>query len=333
VIIAYRSGFEVLTDHRRAVLGGQCELLLLTLATEYDGAALHCTVDLARDLDAMAGPRCVILAFMPPEASGGIVAQRFGAGQLPKPGESGWEGFVAAMTSATYEIARYFRIDEKRLPCLVALDPRNEREFAVVPLRSQTLVELMPSLRRLFSEWYSGDSESESLERDRTLASLVPSRDFANPSTYVRSVLTRAVAEDIVPSIQRAIDATAPTLTKRGCRTLKAGANQLRANPTAVIPLSSAMRSRGVNITVEGVELRGDDMMRGIDALYELQVALPARRRIAGGSPSEPFPLYRFKDLGAEVVVRDLTTRAVKHATKAGAFVKWLLDVGKSLKP
>jgi hypothetical protein len=290
MIIAYCSGFDLLSCHYHELISDQTKLVLFFLASQHDRGILTDIVSLSADIDSLTGPSCVAIAFMPPEQNNlqylrrqhdfhirqPLYLRNWRPGMLPFETERSWQEYEQSMTQGAYEVARFFGVPIDELPCLLFLDPHQNQKFALLKLCDKRLSEIYPSLRTLFASWYSEHPQLPRLAELKALVNSRPvrSRSFSLPastslarrldearwaptlmSKWVQERMDAALRNEVVPFFSDCLEEALKGATAHAKRLGRGVISALKANPRNLEPLRIFMSQRGITFSIDNMNL------------------------------------------------------------------------------
>jgi hypothetical protein len=304
MIYSYTTGIDILQNHIDQIKRGQFRVLLFFLGTAYDESFLDGVKSLAKDLDALTGPHCLAMAFMPPPRDNPFKQSDYvdafkGGGKDRNIDE--WDDFVSEMTKNTYELARYLDIPEHHLPCLVFIDTDNT-EFAILRLRDKTLREIYPKLREIFADWYSANKEV--FDRYDSAAA---ARGYIAESSHVKRLMEEKLRQEVIPDLEQVFVEAIAGNTTLDLQKAKGYFRNLRQQPLNTQPLVDFLRSNNLTIEVGEDKIGWQDFNLHYRQLYRSKVQTEENwfsKPPELNSPVTKFPMDKIEQLSNSVELR-----------------------------
>jgi hypothetical protein len=318
MIVSYTTGVDVLAHHLEDISRGQFRVLLVFLGSTYDEAFLKSVKSLATDLDNLTGPHCLAIVFMPPPKENPFRPYDFvwsegkfrGGGKYRHVTE--WESFVDEMTRNTYELASFLGIPLHYLPCLAFIDPQYPEEFATLRLHDETLYDIYPQLRKLFSQWYAEN-------KDVLDAYDLATREYPYTGGYgdipnsprIKRLTEERLRQGVIPAVEEAFGSLLAANRDLDQEKVRRRLKKLRKQPQNTQPLVSFLQTHALTIQLDGIPTTWSNFDSVYRRLYQSK-ALPDPYQFGPqvlASNVSRFPMHKVKSMGNNAELRRLGRR------------------------
>lgn len=305
MIVSYEHYSELSLKQIDRALGGDAEMLLFFLFTQFDDQAQKELRQVAKDLDALTGNWAAALLFAPPPPGARKPADRLDGHMNAADEPRLWADINRSLTDNVYAIAREFSVSLDDLPGILFVG-RDSTEFAYLRLKNGSLLESYPRIRRIVSAWYEANRARLTARRPSKLLLNRMQSDF--------------IGEELIPGVREVLRRRNELSSEAGLRLLKL-LHRLRRHPAEWQPLVEAWREMDLSVNLRGHELTAE-------SLRSATTSIAAARACPGGAESDAasFPAAAIRAVDAEVRIGSFIRSANAVRDQVGG---WLDFVSK----